>query len=159
MSRSKAIGTSQGETPFVNWAKENGFPFARRLALSGSTDEGDVLLDPVANDVIVEVKAGKVAERSEPAWLADAMSQLDAEAANFGARRAFLVTKRKGYGEKRVGEWWAWVRLNVPNEYPDDEPGYSLFSRPRSGRATFPVRMTVAQAVGLLRNEGYGAKP
>lgn len=159
MSRSKAIGTSQGETPFVNWAKENGFPFARRLALSGSTDEGDVLLDPVANDVIVEVKAGKVAERSEPAWLADAMSQLDAEAANFGARRAFLVTKRKGYGEKRVGEWWAWARLNMHMTDRLGSSTYSLFSRPYSDLATFPVRMTVAQAVGLLRSEGYGANP
>ncbi len=152
--KSKTIGTSRGETPFVNWARENGFPLAERHALKGNKDEGDVVLDPLGK-LIVEVKAGAVAERSEPAWLADAMSQLEMEMLNYGAEAGLLVTKRKGYGDKRVGDWWAWCWM-AQAELVGEMVMLPFVSDPKHFRVAIPVRMTVTDAIRLLRMDGYG---
>lgn len=155
VNKSKVIGTSRGETPFVNYAIKNGFPYARRLSLNGNKDQGDVLLDPIAK-VIVEVKAGGTAARSEPAFIAEAMRQLSEEMDNIGAAAGFLACKRAGYGDKRVGDWWAWMWASPVMREFAREKILALHPFDLALKDAVPIRMLVSDAMRLLRMDGYG---
>lgn len=145
MTRPKAIGTA-GETAVTRYAQANGFPHAERLPLKGSADEGDIGLCP---GVIVEVKAGKVAEACADAWLVEAQRQTTVEKGHSGAAVALLVTKRRAVGAANAGRWWAWLpaetfALLVVGAYET------------SGHPNPWLRMELRDALALLRHAGYG---
>lgn len=99
-NRSKAKGTA-AETAVVRFARENGFPLADRLTLSGRFDRGDILL---CGGVIIEVKAhATFSDGDVILWLGEALR----EAENAGADYGFLVVKRPGKGVAQVAHWWA----------------------------------------------------
>lgn len=101
-TKSKQIGTRE-ETRVVNYLKANGFPEAARRVLHGSADLGDIL---VAKDVICEVKGGAAAETASDGQLRLWCSETERERVNAQAKHAFLVVKRKGHGDAKVGGWW-----------------------------------------------------
>jgi hypothetical protein len=109
MNRSKNIGTA-AETAVVNHCKSSGFPGARRVALAGALDRGDVSL---TDHVILEVKAGVQAHAPTPLVIEHWMAETEAERVNACASHAFLVTKSKGHGAASVDKWHAYVTLSA----------------------------------------------
>lgn len=79
-NRSKAKGTSH-ETSIVRYLKENGWPHADRLTLSGNQDRGDVRLGDGIG-VVIEAKAEKTYQI--PAWLREAEVERDNAKADLG---------------------------------------------------------------------------
>lgn len=147
MNRPKAIGTA-AETAVVRYMRQHGWPNAERRALAGSTDLGDITGCP---GLCVEVKGGKAAEVSADADLAAWFAQTDIETENSRAEIGLLVCKRKAVGPGNAGSWWAWLRLSdcsaIQTSYGVADP------------STCPdhyVRMTLRQALWLLRHGGYG---
>ena len=145
MSRQKQIGTA-AESAVVRYARHAGFDLAERRALAGATDLGDILLAPGA---IIEVKAGKAAERASDARILHWLVETERERVNAGADVAVLVTKRAGVGHVNAGRWWAHFHL-------------ANLARLRGYPTTVPiadqavVRMTLASALTQLRAAGYG---
>ena len=113
MNRSKSRGTA-GESAVVRWLHEKGWPDARRSALHGSADHGDI---EVARGFIIEVKVrgnrssnaalGQPGDAELEGWL----QELETEMKNAGASYGFLIVKRKGTTDP--GKWWAYVRLGT----------------------------------------------
>ena len=101
MSKQRAKGTA-AETAVVNYLKANGFPDADRSPLRGVLDKGDVT---GIRNVVIEIKNHKV--YAIPAWL----RELEIEATNAKADKAFLVVKPNGVGITQVGNWWAILPL------------------------------------------------
>lgn len=146
MSKSKDIGTA-AETAVTMYARGNGFPFAERRALHGTTDLGDVLMAP---GFILEIKGGAVAEALREGDLAGWMDELAEEQANtaavFGRPVAgMLVTKRRGYGPARAGYWFAHFSASEWLEIP--------------AAHDFRVTTPLAAALDIARWHGYGDPP
>lgn len=128
MSRAKQMGTAV-ETAALRYARERGFAAARRQALAGSGDIGDIELLPAATDrgpVIIECKR---AHRG--VQLTGWMRQTAVERANAGASFALLVAKQLGMGDRNVGSWfaactvedWIWLqRRHWGGDMVDDVP-------------------------------------
>lgn len=106
-NRSKQKGTSY-ETSVRKYLNENGFPKARRTALSGGEDTGDIhgLERPDGHKAILQCKNQKKHDLS--GWLDATVEQ--AERAD-GALPA-LVVKRAGKGEKALGDSYVVMRLS-----------------------------------------------
>lgn len=99
---SKSKGTAC-ESAVVKLAHALGFPNARRIALSGSSDKGDIDLHGDMS-LIIECKAHKSFSDMDVAkWLVET----ERERINAGASDALLVLKRPGKGDAQVGSWWA----------------------------------------------------
>lgn len=130
-NRPKQIGTA-AETALVRYARAHGHPQARRLTLTGSHDQGDILL---GGGIILEVKAGHAAETASDtqinAWWGEAVRERDN---NPDANLAVLVTKRKGVSGARCGAWSAWM---------DADTNLTLTGAPRGLQAP--------PGVGLIR--------
>ena len=96
MSKAKQKGTS-AETALVNYLRVEGFASARRRALAGSADEGDV----ETNGLTWEVKN----QRSYhlPAWLCETQIEKENAKADFG----ILAVKPNGIGLTNTANWWA----------------------------------------------------
>lgn len=144
MNKPKAIGTAC-ETAVVRYARAHGFGVAERLALHGNADEGDILLCPT---VIVEVKGGHAAETASDAQIHGWLLETEVERRNRGAGFAFLVTKRKGYGATRAGQWWAHMRLGWIHDELYEHAGPETYG--------IAVRMTLEDALHILRVCGHG---
>ena len=145
-NKSGAIGT-RTETAIVRYARANGFAGAdemtrsQRLRLNGSHDQGDIGLCP---GVMIQSKGGHMAEQASDAQIAAWLTETEAQRQVRGCPVAFLVTKRKGKGERNAGQWWAHL------------PG-SLFTLRHNPDARVPaVRMTLDAALSMLRDSGYG---
>ncbi len=108
------------ETAAVTWFRENGFPEAERIALSGSLDRGDIRLvrDPL---VVVECKRGKQGIKLTP-W----MNELRREIVNAGAELGLLLSDQPGAGTRRVNRWFAAMDYNLFAK----ARGGDLFSNP-----------------------------
>lgn len=152
MARPKDIGTA-AETAVVNWAKDHGFPQARRLALAGADDQGDVELKP---GWTVEVKGGRAAETASDLqidlWLVETgqefLAYTRATRLPVPSMGTMLVTKRKGYSADRAGYWSAWMRLWWLAD---------LLCTPReSTHEHTVVRMTFDDALILIYNHQKG---
>ena len=94
MSKSKAIGT-RGETTLVRFFESYGFK-ARRKALTGSKDEGDVELywaPRLSEPVCFEVKSGKQTANPSRAQLEEWLKQARVEAENSGQRCMLVVLR------------------------------------------------------------------
>lgn len=144
VNKPKAIGTA-AETAFVRWVQPRGFPGAERLALHGTLDEGDATLCP---GVGAEIKAGKAAESASDAQITTWLAEAEQERRNRGADVMLLVTKRKGKGAASAGQWGAHL------------PGWVFVALTSGDVGCVPhwpaVRMTLDDALTLLRRAGYG---
>ena len=148
-SRNRGLTT---ERDFVRYARAHGFDGAERTVVTGHRsgervrdDGGDVDLAP---GVVVSVKSLRPvsrAERAVPGWLAEAEQQRQA----CGAAVVLLVVRREGTAD--VGGWFAWLPLYVLHNlaWPEHlHPWTELDHR--------PVRLSVADALLLMRTAGYG---
>lgn len=143
MNRPKAIGTA-GEGAVCTFLRDNGFPQAERRALAGSSDKGDLTgIGPV----VIEVKSGKTAEAASSGQVLQWLAETRTETRNADADYGVLVCKRAGRGTTRTGEWWA---------YLDSATFLELSGTPRPMAPLSTVRITLAEAVALLRHAGYG---
>lgn len=145
VNKPKQIGTA-AETAVTRYARTNGFPLAERRALAGTADLGDILLAP---GVIIEVKAGKAAERASDARILNWLAETERERHNAKADVAVLVTKRAGVGHTNAHNWWAHFHLHDLarlRDYPTTVPTADQAA----------VRMTLASALTQLRAGGYG---
>lgn len=108
-NKHKAKGTSF-ETLIVNYLKEQGFPDARRTALAGENDAGDIhgvtqKTEVPYKEVAIQCKNQKSFKLSE--WLNATVSQ----ASKLPRGIPLLVVKRPGKGEKALGESYAIMPL------------------------------------------------
>lgn len=123
VSRSKSRGT-RFESALVSWLQDNGFPDARREALHGNRDVGDIGgVTWRGQKVVIEAKDCQQPRHAQ--WLDEA----EAERANAGAEIAMVVAHRKGCGKERFGENDCLVELRHlaslmgAREYPS---GYAI---------------------------------
>lgn len=101
MNRSKAKGTA-AESAVARYFIKRGWPFCERRSLSGTQDKGDLAgVYGIAGAAVVEVKSCKTL--AIPAWLREAA----VEQANAGAALGVVISKPRGVGHDRVGEWHA----------------------------------------------------
>lgn len=99
MNRSKTKGTA-AESAVVTYLQSRGWPHAERRALAGGKDKGDVAgIYGIAGTVVVEVKSCKTV--AVPAWLREAAEEQN----NAGAAVSAVVSKPRGIGDTRVGDW------------------------------------------------------
>lgn len=101
MSASRRKGTA-AESVLVRFFQSRGWPHAERRALAGGKDKGDLTGMP---GLVIESKAA--ARICLPEWL----RETEVERVNASADFGVLVVKCRGYGETRVGEWAAVMRL------------------------------------------------
>jgi hypothetical protein len=101
VNKSKNIGT-WAESRVVAFLQANDFPDAKRRALAGALDEGDILVCP---GVVAEVKGGHAGEDASDGQLKAWRAETERERIHAKAHLAFLVVKRKGHGVLKVGGW------------------------------------------------------
>lgn len=101
MSRSRDKGTL-AETKLAQWLQANGWPWAERRTLYGSSDRGDITGVP---GVAIEVK--NVKQPTYTAWLREA----EAERINANAQIGVLVHKPHGMSAETPGEWIVVMRV------------------------------------------------
>lgn len=102
----------------AEFAKSKGFN-ARRTKAGYERDYGDIHLNPFTlGGAIIQVK--NVATPEWNKWLNE---QLPLQAEEAKAEIAFILNKRPGQGEAKVGDWLAVMRyedmLKLINEYQD----------------------------------------
>lgn len=130
----KDIGT-RAETAVERYLVAHGFPWAHRRGLTGSQDKADIWMAP---DCVASVKAGKAAENASDKTISEWLIQAANQADNAGANGYLLITKRRGFGQLRVGEWWAHFLIERANLLP------------------IPARTQLHNAVRMYRAMGYG---
>lgn len=102
-NRSKQRGTAH-ETATVNWFRENGWPYAKRITMKGSADEGDLDLgDGIA--VTIECKNTKAMTLSQ--WLRELADEME----NRGDDVGFVIAKKRGTTD--VGEYYCILPVKV----------------------------------------------
>jgi len=147
-SRNK--GTA-AETALVRYAREQGFPHADRIALSGSADRNDVrLTKELRNGVCVESKAGRAAETAGDLLVDAWMAECEAGRRNAQAALGVLVVKRAGYGPTRCGRWWAILPLGALVKLRNGTPVQPHASIIYRGSDALPVRMHLDALMPLL---------
>lgn len=105
VNRSKARGT-QAESSVVLYFRKRGWPFAERRTLPGAYDKGDLAgVHGIAGAAVLEVKSCKTID--VPGWLREAA----AEQTNAGATVSAVISKPRGIGHDRVGEWHAFLTV------------------------------------------------
>jgi hypothetical protein len=103
----KQRGTA-AETAVVRAATAHGIP-ARRVALAGNKDQGDVHLWD--GRVVIEVKS----RRGHPSWteIDGWWHETEAECGRVtNCDIGVLVVKRPGTGVARAGDWFAWILMS-----------------------------------------------
>ena len=151
VNRPKAIGT-RAETAVARYAHAHGFPHADRRALAGSLDRGDILVCP---GIIAEVKGGAAAETASDELIRRWLAETERERVNAGAAIAVLVTKRRGVGPQRAGQWAAWMPFWTL-AHVEGTAATAATHRARQHYRDVPVRLTLADTLTLLRAAGYG---
>ena len=106
MGKARAKGTRL-ETAFVDFARAHGFPFARRLALAGSRDVGDVAL---SDDLPLVIEVKNQRELDLGSWMTEAQKG----AINAGCLAYAVVHNRKGKADRdnyATLPWWLFLDL------------------------------------------------
>jgi Holliday junction resolvase len=106
VNKPKQRGT-RFETALVGFLREHGFPFARRLALAGGSDLGDLSLgdQPSGGPVVIEAKDHAKID------LAGFVDEMLAECANADNDYGVVVVKRRrkgiedSYVVTTLGQW------------------------------------------------------
>lgn len=114
---SKQKGTV-GETKAVKFMGGYGIK-AKRKALTGSADCGDLDVHCVLGDVIFEVKAGKQTANPNRSLLGEWMRQTEEESKNSGCR-GFLLVLRYNRSTKDADVWWEGSHKELHHMYFDD---------------------------------------
>ena len=156
VNKPKKIGT-QTEVDCVNYLHANGFPLAERLVQKGKDDEGDVRV--IRGHVHLELKGGKAAETASDAQILKWIEETERERCKANVHHAFLVTKRAGYGSKRVGMWWAHTQLvKLLMLYGIDFAPIMHEGDPVHIANGFyaPMKMTLDDLLRHLKAAGYG---
>lgn len=118
MSRNKARGT-KAESDVRGYLRENGWPHARRLALAGARDEGDIRL---GDGIPVTIEVKDCAKYELSTWLAEAHAERDTNGDDIAA----VWFKRRGKGNPQ--DWFVlmdgetFVTLLRRGAYGLDEP-------------------------------------
>jgi hypothetical protein len=144
-NKPKQIGTS-GETGVARAARDLGFPDARRLALAGALDVGDVEL---CHGVIVEVKTGKAAKTASLAQIQLWTLETETERRNAGAAIGLLVVQRAGYAPERAAYWRCFTPVTTV-------AALQIVRGTPVHQHDFWAELTFAQTCLLLRAYGYG---
>lgn len=92
MNKSKKKGT-RAETAVVKALVAAGLD-AKRVALSGNKDNGDVLLDLDGIDFTIEVKSGKMTANPNRSQIVDWVEQAAIESENAGTHGGLLIVVR-----------------------------------------------------------------
>lgn len=149
MTKSRDIGT-RGETAVARWLAANGFPHCERRRLRGSRDEGDLITHP---GLVVEVKAGAAAKNAGPKTILDWLAETEAERVNASASVGLLVVQRLNRMTPGPAGWDAvlplWAVTNLHAGLRLDPAAWVALN-------FAPVRMSLENAVELLRRAGYG---
>jgi hypothetical protein len=95
---------TQLETATVNWLREHGFPFARRIVKEGVRDKGDVTL---GDGIPVTIEA----KNTRSFDLAGAQRELADEMENARHRWGFAIHKKRG--TTNVGDYYAVLPVHV----------------------------------------------
>lgn len=132
MTPSKQKGTKT-ESALVNWLKEHGWPYARRLALKGVRDEGDVTL---GDGIPVAIESKAVARLNLAGW----MKEIEAEVENSGAEWGFVVVKKRGTQDP--GEYYAVLPVKYLNEVMVKLYGDRLLAAPKVSPRRRVIRRT-----------------
>lgn len=140
VNKPKAIGT-RDETATARYFVQQDIPGVEPRRTHGRFDLGDLVGIP---DVVVEVKGGKAAERASDGQIKDWLQETLTEQANADAVIGILVTKRAGYGAKRVGHWRAWMHMATMCTLLDAPVSFGT-------KSFMPVCTDVCTAVDLLR--------
>jgi hypothetical protein len=101
VNRPKSNGTA-AESMVVEYLRDNGWPYAKRLSLSGAKDIGDIDLHP---NLVLEVKATQGRLKVGP-W----MDETDAETLRAQADYGLLVMKYAGVASRNVGKFLTCMR-------------------------------------------------
>jgi hypothetical protein len=102
-----AVTNSKGtflETASVNWLREHGWPWARRIVKEGAKDKGDVTLGD-GIPVTIECKNEKSLN------IAGGQKELAVEMANNGHKWGFALHKKRGTTD--VGKYYAVLPVEV----------------------------------------------
>ncbi|WP_298049635.1 hypothetical protein [uncultured Bifidobacterium sp.] len=107
-NKSKAKGT-RAETRLVNYLVKAKLD-ARRQALHGNTDHGDVLVrlmdgDVCTEELVIEVKAGEQTANYNRSTKEEWLRQTCEEVRNAKVRRGFLVVARH---RRSIDDWEVW---------------------------------------------------
>lgn len=146
-NKPKAIGTA-AETA-VKRVLLPYFPEARRNALAGNKDEGDI---GGCGDFMFEVKGGEAAKDiNAPVQLAEWLGQTEVEKLNAAKPFGVLVTQRRGFGAPNADRWWAWIPLR--------DLAYLLGSELAGDEMHGPTRMELRLLLDLLVERGYAQAP
>jgi len=105
----KQLGTKL-ETEIVAWLKVNGWPYAHRRTLKGTSDEGDVAL---SERVPFTVEAKNSRRSTDRAALGTWVRELETEVSNSGDDAGAVVHKRRGTTD--VGEYLCILPLKYLN--------------------------------------------
>lgn len=105
-NRAKARGTEH-ETRCVRWFRTHGWPYARRLVLKGSRDEGDISLGDGV-ELVIEAKNEK------KIVLGSYIRELDAECENAGSDQGVVIIKRRGTTD--VGKYYLLTTVDRWND-------------------------------------------
>ena len=102
------------ETAVVGYLQVNGFPYARRLALAGGKDVGDITLgdEPAGGPVTIEAKDYAAIS------LAQFVDEAITEAGNAGTPLGVAIIKRRGKNIKDayvVTSLEQWVKDRIDN--------------------------------------------
>ena len=92
------------ETASVNWLKEHGWQWARRIVKEGTKDKGDVTLGD-GIPVTIECKNEKAMN------ISGAQRELAVEMANAGHKWGFAIHKKRGTTD--VGKYYAVLPVEV----------------------------------------------
>jgi hypothetical protein len=92
------------ETASVNWLREHGWPWARRIVKEGAKDKGDVTLGD-GIPVTIECKNEKSLN------IAGGQKELAVEMANNGHKWGFALHKKRGTTD--VGKYYAVLPVEV----------------------------------------------
>jgi hypothetical protein len=118
------------ETASVNWLKEHGWQWARRIVKEGIKDKGDVTLGD-GIPVTIECKNEKAMNISQ------AQRELAVEMANAGHKWGFAIHKKRG--TTNVGEYYAVLPVAVLMDILDaalEHEGQRLPLRRSLGKTT-----------------------
>jgi hypothetical protein len=144
--RPKDIGTA-AETAVLRYLQANGWPSARRYALHGALDVGDIdILNP---DVVIEVKGGKAAENASDGQIEKWLAETQREVGAAGAKIGVLVMKRRGIGMGNAGLWRAVITLRTWYLL------WGLDPQVAEGDLGTPMQFRLEAVAMLLRSAGY----
>lgn len=143
--RPRDIGT-RTETAVVRYLRANGWPNAERRALHGATDLGDITGTP---GICWEVKGGEQAKTASDGLVRQWLAETTVETVHADAAIGVLVVQQ---ARKPVAQWAAVLLMGDLFT----ATAWTVTVRTVHVTPRLPVRLTLADAVTVLREGGWG---